>query len=177
MSRLFITFMLITSIAAFTACSDKKPVVAPASQPPMAAAPASTQATPAVTLPQKEEAKAEKEVYIYDAKGRRDPFGSLVETLKKKPQRKKGATTIENFDIDEIKLVAIAWDKNQYFALITLPDNKSYTIRKGATLGINGGKVIEITKNSILVREQLTDYKGQPKVKDTIMKLRKEGDE
>jgi Tfp pilus assembly protein PilP len=57
-----------------------------------------------------------------------------------------------------------------------LPDNKSYTIRKGMTLGLYGGKVEDITKDKVLIREQVKDYRGQLKTKDTILKLRKEGE-
>ena len=144
--------------------TDKKPVA----QVPAAAGPAASAAV------QKEEPKVEKEIYVYDAKGRRDPFMSLVQASKPKAQRKKGASPIEIFDVDEIKLIAIAWDSNQYYALITMPDSKSYTIRKGMTLGLNNGKVIEITKDSVFIQEQIKDYKGQTKSKDTILKLRKE---
>ena len=133
--------------------------------------------SPASATVQKEEPKVEKEIYVYDPKGRRDPFKSLVQVTKSKAQRKKGASPIENFDVDEIKLIAIAWDSKQYYALITMPDKKSYTIRKGMTLGLNNGKVIDITSDSVLIREQIKDYKGQSKSKDTILKLRKEGEE
>ncbi len=124
----------------------------------------------------KEEPKAEKEVYVYDQKGRRDPFMSLVQLSKEKPKRKPGKRPVENFDVDEIKLVAILWDTKQYYSLITLPDNKSYTIRKGMTLGLYGGKVEDITKDKVLIREHVKDYRGQPTIKDTILKLRKEGE-
>ncbi len=126
--------------------------------------------------PQKEE-KVEKEVYVYEVKGRRDPFMSLVTVAREKPQRKKGANPIENYDVDEIKLSAIVWDNQQYYALVTLPDGKSYTIRKGMALGLYGGKVEGVTKNSVLIREQVKDYRGQRKTKDTLLKLRKEGEE
>ena len=144
--------------------TDKKPVA----QIPAAAGPAASAAV------QKEEPKVEKEIYVYDPKGRRDPFLSLVQATKAKAQIKKGASPIEIFDVDEIKLIAIAWDSNQYYALITMPDSKYYTIRKGMTLGLNNGKVIEITKDSVFIQEQIKDYKGQTKSKDTILKLRKE---
>jgi Tfp pilus assembly protein PilP len=45
------------------------------------------------------------------------------------------------------------------------------------TLGIYGGKVTEITKDAVIVTEQIKDYKGQLKTKDTILKLRKEEEE
>jgi type IV pilus assembly protein PilP len=124
-----------------------------------------------------EEEKFEQQVFIYDPGGRRDPFRSLIEIAKEKPQARKKANPIENYDVDELKLSAIIWDNQKYYALITLPDNKSYTIREGMTLGLYGGKVEEITKDSMVIREHVKDYRGQPVIKDTILKLRKEGEE
>ncbi|OGW23979.1 MAG: hypothetical protein A2X59_13550 [Nitrospirae bacterium GWC2_42_7] len=126
---------------------------------------------------QEEEIKIEREVYVYDPKGRRDPFISLIDLAKERSTRKKAPNPIENFDVEEIRVIAIAWDKKQYYAMITLPDNKSYTIRKGMTLGLYGGRVEEIEKDSLFIREQVKDYRGQMKTKDTILKLRKEGEE
>jgi len=90
-------------------------------------------------VPAKPVTKFEQEVYPYDPKGRRDPFKSLV-TFAVKTKKKKGLSPLENFDVEEIKLIAIAWDNQQYYALITLPDNKSFTITKGAILGTYDGK-------------------------------------
>jgi len=84
--------------------------------------------------------KVEKEEYLYDAKGRRDPFLPLITLVKQKPAKKKGAKPIESFDLEEIKLLAIAWDKNKYYALIMLPDRKTFTITEGMTLGCKAAR-------------------------------------
>jgi type IV pilus assembly protein PilP len=121
-----------------------------------------------------EEAKAiYEEEYKYDPKGRRDPFLSLVAMTKQKPIKKKGASPFESYDIDEIKLLAIAWDADKHYALIMLPNGKAYTITEGMTLGLQGGKVTKITKNSIVVREYIKDYKGDLKPRDSTLKLHK----
>lgn len=164
-----LAFFIGISLIALTGCKGKE------SSPK----PAAGKTKPAVSAPlsaTKEEPKAEKEVYAYEQKGRRDPFMSLVRISKEKPKRLSGGRPVEHFDVDEIKLVAILWDSKQYYALITLPDNKSYTIRKGMTLGLYGGKVEDITKDKVLIQEHVKDYRGQPKTKDTILKLRKEGE-
>src|SRR4030067_2135630 len=84
--------------------------------------------------------KAEQEIYTYDPRERRDPFLSLVMMLKQKPERKKGMNPFESYSIDEISLLAIAWDDQKYYALIILPDRKSYTITEGTKLGLYEGK-------------------------------------
>ena len=118
--------------------------------------------------------KVEQEEYKYDSKGKRDPFLSLVEITKQKPTKKKGASPIESFEIDEIQLMAIAWNNdNKYYALIRLPDGKAYTITEGMTLGLQGGKVQKITKDLVVIREYTKSYKGEVKPRDSILKLHK----
>jgi type IV pilus assembly protein PilP len=158
---------------AFAACGDKKPAQKKAQ--PQAAAPQAA-ASVASAAPQNQ-VKAEKEIYTYETKGRRDPFVPLNEVVKEKTLKKKGSKPIENVDVEEIKVIAVAWDSQQYYAMVTLPDKKSYTIRKGMTLGLYGGRVLDITKDSVIITEQIKDYKGQLKTKDTILKLRKEEEE
>ncbi len=119
--------------------------------------------------------KAEQEIYTYDQRGRRDPFLSLVMMLKQKPERKKGTTPFESYSIDEISLLAIAWDDQKHYALIILPDKKSYTITEGTKLGLYEGKVQKITKDMVVIREYVKDYRGEIKPRDLILKLRKEG--
>lgn len=118
--------------------------------------------------------KVEQEVYTYDAKGRRDPFLSLVVVSKQKPTKKQGLSPIESYSVDEVNLIAIAWDKDKYYALIMMPDKKSYTITEGMTLGLYGGKVEKITKDRVVIREYVKDYKGEIKPKDSVLKLRGE---
>ena len=163
-------FYIIVFLLAFgLAGCDNKTAVQPPAQKPKAPA-------PDVQAPLPEEPKVEKEVYSYEAKGRRDPFLSLIVDIKEKPQHKKKANPVENFDVDEIKLIAIIWDKNNSYAMITLPDGKSYTAKKGMTLGLYGGRVEEITRKTVRITEQVKNYKGQTVTKDTILKLREEGE-
>ncbi len=139
---------------------------------PMAEKVKSLEAKPAATKAD-ETKKVEQEEYKYDSKGRRDPFLSLVVTTKEKPTKKRGASPIESFDIDEIQLLAIAWDHNKYYALIMLPDKKNYTISEGMTLGLQGGKVYKINNDTVVIREYVKDYKGEMKPRDSILKLHK----
>jgi Tfp pilus assembly protein PilP len=162
-------FLIALALVLGTGCKGKKGMapVHPVKKPAAKAA---------ELPPPQEEEKVERQTYTYEAHGRRDPFLSLIEVAKAKPVKRKGATPIENYDVAEITLLAVVWDSHQYYALIKLPDNKTYTIRKGMTLGLYGGKVEEIAKDSVLIREQIKDYRGQFKTKDTLLRLRKEGE-
>ncbi len=112
-------------------------------------------------------------VYKYAAAGRRDPFFPLVGKIE--AERKPGTTPLESHELSAFKLIAILWNKRGNYAVITLPDGKSYTIKEGTKLGIFGGKVVKITKDSVVVRENVRDNRGVIKPKDTILKLRVEG--
>jgi Tfp pilus assembly protein PilP len=111
--------------------------------------------------------------YAYDLQGRRDPFLSLVEITKKKTERKKGASPIESFSVEEIKLLAIASDQKSAYALIQLPNQKTFTIKEGVVLGLEGGKVEEISADRVVIREYVKNFRGEIKPKDTILKLHK----
>jgi Tfp pilus assembly protein PilP len=110
--------------------------------------------------------------YEYSALGRRDPFMPLIVKQEAKP--KKSQIPVENFEVADFRLIAILWKKDGYYAVISLPDGKSYTIREGMRLGLHGGKVYKISKDSVIIRENIRDYKGVVSPKDTVLKLRKE---
>jgi Tfp pilus assembly protein PilP len=168
MKNVLCFFLIIGLFLPAAACSKKK---APDKKP------AAGKVAPAEAKPEaKETVEASAvipEEYKYDARGRRDPFLSLVAPAKQKQIKRKGASPFESYDIAEIKLLAIAWDKKKYFALIRLPDKKTYTITEGMSLGLEGGKVEKIAKDSVVIREYVKDYRGDIKPRDTILKLHK----
>jgi len=115
--------------------------------------------------------------YFYEAKGRRDPFLSIIEAAKKEraeDKKKKGAKPTESFDVADIRVIAIASDGQRYYAMVQLPDKKYFTVREGMTLGLYGGKVMKIDAAGIVVREFMKDLRGEIQTKDTILKLRRE---
>jgi len=151
------------------ACS-KEPVTVktPRAKP---AAPAAAEEKQQATV--KADDALQPKFYAYDPRGRRDPFLSLI--TKKRATRKPGpgASPMESFSIEEIKLLAIASDKDENYALILLPNQKSFTVKKGMPLGLEGGKVEEISIDKIVIREYVKDYRGNIKPKDTVLKLHK----
>ena len=152
---------------AFAGCKKEQPV-----KKPMAEKVGQTEGKNA-QKPAAETTKVAPAEVVYDSKGKRDPFLSLIEITKQKPMKKRGASPFESYDIEEIKLLAIAWANNKYYALIKLPDKKNYTIVEGMTIGLQGGKIEKITKDSVMIREFVKDYRGNIKPRDTILKLHK----
>lgn len=128
-------------------------------------------------VPKAEEKKGASETYQYEPRGRRDPFLSIIEMSKKEREadkKKKGVKPAELFDAREIKVTAIAKDKDRYYAMVELPDKKFFTVKEGMTIGIYGGKVIKIDPARVVIRELIKNYKGELQPKDTVLLLRSE---
>lgn len=113
------------------------------------------------------------EGYVYEAKGRRDPFLPLVETKKKTAGEVRRVGTLESYDAADFQLVAVAKKVNQRYGLLLAPDNKAYTVREGTVLGLHNGKVEKIENDKIIIIEHIKDYKGELKPKKVVLELRK----
>jgi Tfp pilus assembly protein PilP len=44
-------------------------------------------------------------------------------------------------------------------------------------VGMNEGKILEISKDSVTIREMIRDWRGELKPEDTVIKLREEEEE
>jgi len=113
----------------------------------------------------------QKQGYIYEPKGRPDPFVPLIQPAKK--EKAKIAGTIESYDVTDFTLVGIAKGVERY-ALLVAPDNKAYTVKEGSILGLHKGKVKEIADERIIIVEYIKDYKGVLKPREIVLELRKE---
>jgi len=162
------SILLMISLIAGCADTEPKKVVAPhkVTKPT-----SETKVKDAAPAPPKEPSMAIVG-YDYNPQGRRDPFTSLI--LKDVSEKKKGVGPLEQDDIKTFRLIAIVKSGDQYHAMITLPDGKSYTVRKGMKIGIDGGTIESITKDSVVVRQLMKDKTGVLKPKDIILRLRTE---
>jgi type IV pilus assembly protein PilP len=170
-----LTLTLTLTFALTVACEKEKPKVVQKQAEKVQPVEPPKKVEPAPQKP--EEKKVEAEAYSYSPQGRRDPFLSIIEASKKEKEsekKKKSLKPSEMYDISEIKVIAVARDKNRAYAMVQLPDKKYFTVKEGMTLGLYNGKVIRIDAGSIVVREYLKDYKGEIQPKDTILRLRKE---
>lgn len=123
-------------------------------------------------------------VFQYRSEGRRDPFESLVKEKPKiqilTPQldedRPRGP--LERFDISALKLVGIVWGELGHRGLIRAPDNKGYFVTVGTYMGENGGEVVDVTPDRLVIEEKYKDTEGNivPKTLDLPLR-RKEKEE
>ncbi len=115
-----------------------------------------------------------QEGYIYKQRDRRDPFAPLIVPIQKRQKKDSSKVgTLEGYDIGEFHLVAIAKKDMQYFALLVTPDNRSFTVSKGAIIGLNKGRVEEISRDKIVLVEYTRDYRGELKPRQIILEFYK----
>ncbi len=81
--------------------------------------------------------------YVYEAKGRRDPFRPLIapRLAEGKPRPKTGLAALE---VNELKLAGIIWEQRGYFALVEAPNGSGYVLRVNDTVG-GDARVTRIT--------------------------------
>ncbi|MFA5354301.1 MAG: pilus assembly protein PilP [Thermodesulfovibrionales bacterium] len=123
--------------------------------------------------PAKEQTAQDKTGYEYNSMGKRDPFIPLI-VKQEKLKPKKGSPPLESYDVSELKLIAVLWGGKRSFAVVMLPDGKSYTIKDGDRIGLSNGKVYKITKDSVIIREMAKDYRGTVRERDLFLKLHRE---
>jgi len=104
----------------------------------------------------------------FDFSSKRDPFKPYV-TIKKAaaPARTRTKKTsafslpINNYDVNQFKLIGIISGGKEIRAMITDPNGKGYVIKAGMIIGKNDGRVMSITSGGVDVLEQFTDDNGK----------------
>jgi type IV pilus assembly protein PilP len=113
--------------------------------------------------------------YTYDPTGKRDPFRSFIFTAETQTRNARGP--LEQFDLAQLKVVAVIWGTDRARAVVADPSGRGYIVREGTYMGKNEGRIIEIADNALVVKESYVDYFGETTTKDVTMRVRvdKEG--
>jgi type IV pilus assembly protein PilP len=152
---------------------------APAAAPP-AAKPAAV--TPAVQEIKPEAAPPEMPEYRYDSRGKIDPFKPFVRLelptpAKKGPEKKKlsgNLTPLQRVTLDKVRVAGIAGSSSKRVALVEDGGGKAYMVYLGTLIGSNGGKVIQILPDRVIVEEKHEEGKGKEKSHRVALRLHKE---
>ena len=109
--------------------------------------------------------------YLYEQRNRRDPFIALIVPTKKTLKKEEKIGTLEGYDLSEFVLAAIAKRGDAYYALLSTPDNRSFTVIKGDIIGLNEGRVEDILEDKIVFVEYSRDYRGELKPKKITLEF------
>lgn len=119
----------------------------------------------------------------YNPVGKIDPFQPLfreepkipeaaqAEVKPKKPERPR--TPLEKLDLGQLKLTAIVFAGNSAKGLVEEASGKGYVVNVGTPIGLERGKVVEITRSGIIIEHEAEDDFGKSVVKKQELKLQK----
>jgi Tfp pilus assembly protein PilP len=85
--------------------------------------------------------------------------------------RRVPQTPLERFDLSRLMLVGIIISSDGNIAVIEDSSGKGYIVEKGAYIGFNSAKIIEIKKDRILIEEKTRDASGKTTIKKRELKL------
>ena len=162
---------IVTSLI-LVSCGDRKP--------PVAVSTAKRAVAPEKKFDQAaRDAQVKKKVEVaYSGMELRDPFESVVaarkieeESLKKQALMTK--SPLNRYDVQSFKVIGIIEKTSGNVAMLVAPDGKGYMVEKGASLGTNEGRVIQITAEVVTVEEVRKNYRGDVEKKIIPLQLPK----
>jgi len=121
---------------------------------------------------------------VYRYRGLLDPFLPLIKEEKSKPspnvvssdktQTKKRVprTPLEKIDLSQLTLTAIFRNQKRTMAMVEESTGKGHLVKKGTYIGLDGGRVTEVSKDRILITEVSEDVMGKPVTVERELKLR-----
>lgn len=168
----FIIMLCVLGIISIYGCSETPPLPPAGSVTPVVPAGA-PEPVASADAPEADDT-AEQAGYEYDRRNRRDPFSALISPVRKLQEKDASKLgTLEGYDLGEFRLSAIANKGDRYYALLITPDNRSFTVYKGAVIGLNRGKIKKITDNKVVLVEYTRNYKDELQPREIILEFHK----
>ncbi len=94
------------------------------------------------------------EPFIYDPKGRRDPFRVYTELRQvEEGDLQVPLFPLQRFELDQLRLIGIIWDVNDPKAMFLDPNSEVYTVGKDERIGRKNGYIASIREGEIVVIE------------------------
>ncbi len=147
---------------------DVPPVVPPAAESTQA--PPSESATENVGL--SSEIESFLEPYIYDPKGRRDPFKAYTEASQFESGDLSGPLLpLQQYDLDQLKLVGILWNISEPKAMFVDPKSQVHIVHRDERIGKKNGYVAVIREGEVVVVEAV-NVNGDLMYSTRVLKIR-----
>lgn len=109
--------------------------------------------------------------YSYNPIGKRDPFRSFTSIEVVRPDRIV-ASELQNWELDQLRLVAILWGIDDPVAMVEDPKGKGHIIAHGDLIGKKWGRVTQIKSDEVVVTEEFRDpIENRPITNEYSMKL------
>lgn len=92
-----------------------------------------------------------------------DPFSpkkNLAVPAANAPDLKRKKEFLESFPLEQLTMNGTMIVKNEIIAMIKTPEGTIHKVRKGNYIGLNYGKIVEITSTDIKISETILDSSG-----------------
>ena len=109
--------------------------------------------------------------YRYSAVGKKDPFRNYFGDMATLNKAKKIVSELQNFDITDLRLVAVVYGITDPRAVVVAPDGKSYIVRIGSFIGKNWGKISRILPDKLEIIETYKDPLGRKIINKLYLEL------
>jgi Tfp pilus assembly protein PilP len=100
-------------------------------------------------------------------KVKRDPFTPPP------VQPTEDVSDLLNFDLFELKLVAVMTGLGAPKAMVVLPDGKTHIVQQNDRIGRNRGFVVQVKENELVVQETFRDHRNREKKEFRTLKIEK----
>ncbi|EGU29672.1 fimbrial assembly protein [Vibrio ichthyoenteri ATCC 700023] len=119
-------------------------------------------------------------VEIYRAQSLRSPFslpaavndaGSLVTKDCWQPQQRNGQGTLERYPLNHLNVKGVMSRANRHTALLQVPSGQVVSVEEGHFVGLNQGRVTQVTPEYVQIEETLPDGLGCWKRRDIKITL------
>jgi len=163
-------FLLAGGVGAIGSWAAEMKAVPPPVPATVAASPGAAEAKPAPAVSPAPAAVPPAPPYVYQPVGKADPFVPFIEldlALKKQKEeaQKKKVTVkrlpvspLQQLEIGQFRLIGIAGDDQRRTAIVEDgAAKKYYPLFVGTYIGINGGRVVSILPDRVIVEERIQD--------------------
>lgn len=102
-----------------------------------------------------------EEAKLYSGTDKINPFLPLIKSDGAGSEEENGETKrvpqtpLERFDIGQLKLSAVVGAPDGNSAIIVESSGRGYVVRTGAYIGLNGGQIIEIKNDRVIIEEPM----------------------
>jgi len=162
--------IIVVAVLSLAGCSGGgSPTPTPPARPPQPAAAAP--APPATPTPV---AAAASPPFVYETKGRRDPFRPLIAPRVVEP-RTRPKTGLAALEVGELKLAGVIWEQRGFLALVEAPNGAGYVLRPNDIVG-DDARVTKITPEGVTfeVKGAIIAPQAHAQARIVELRLRKE---
>jgi type IV pilus assembly protein PilP len=122
------------------------------------------------SAPSKKQAPSQPQETIYSV----DPVlaeRSGSSPVARKQKMRTPHSRLEKLALGRLRLVGIVFTPEGNKAMVEDPSGKGHVLAVGSYIGTNGGKVIRIDKDRIIIAEETEDESGKASIKEVALKL------